>query len=142
MCVCVCVCVCVCKHAYWLLYDSLTISFLFFLLCVSVSVSLLSIFNVIKCQLYIQVGLDSKIYPLQARTPVIAACSYILGVRARSAETLLYLLGFLLLLLLLLLFRRKTNRAAQTVRARDLKLGQIVELNLGRTYQSLSPIGP
>ncbi len=63
--------------------------------------------------------------------------SVLLGVRARSAETLLYLLGFLLLLL----FRRRTNRAAQTVEPRDLKLGQIVELNLGRTYQSLSPIG-
>ncbi len=65
---------------------------------------------------------------------------FLLGVRARSAETLLYLLGFLLLLLLL--FCPETNRAAQTVRARKLKLGQMVELNLGRTYQSLSPIGP
>ncbi len=32
---------------------------------------------------------------------------------------------FLLLLLLLLLFRPKTERAAQTVRARELKFGQL-----------------
>ena len=47
----------------------------------------------------------------------------------------------LYLLLLLLFFCPKTDRADQTVRPRDLKLGQIVELNLGRTYQSLDPIG-
>ncbi len=38
-------------------------------------------------------------------------------------------------------FCRKTQRAAQTVRPRNLKLGQLVDLNLRRTYQSLSPIG-
>jgi len=38
-------------------------------------------------------------------------------------------------------FCPKTDRADQTVRPRDLKFGQIVELNLGRTYQSLDPIG-
>ena len=51
------------------------------------------------------------------------------------------MLGLLLLLLLLLFFCPKTDRADQTVRPRDLKFGQIVELNLGRTYQSLDPIG-
>ncbi len=61
-----------------------------------------------------------------------------LGVLARSAESLLYLLRFVLLLLF---FPRKTQRAAQTVRPRNLKLGQMVELNLRRMYQSLSPVG-
>ncbi len=40
------------------------------------------------------------------------------------------------------LFCRKTQRAAQTVSPRDLKLSQLVDLNLRRTYQSLSQIGP
>ncbi len=40
------------------------------------------------------------------------------------------------------LFCRKTQRAAQTVRPRNLKLSQLVDLNLRRMYQSLSQIGP
>ncbi len=40
------------------------------------------------------------------------------------------------------LFCRKTQRAAQTVRPRNLRLSQLVDLNLRRTYQSLSQIGP
>ncbi len=117
VCVSVCVCVCVC-----------------------VSVSLLSIFNVIKCQLYIQVGLDSKILPPSGSNPGNCCLQLYLGVRARSAETLLYLLGFLLLLLLLL-FRRKTHRAAQTVRARELKLGQKVVVLLATQIQRIGQIG-
>ncbi len=45
------------------------------------SVSLLSIFDVFHCQLYIKVGLDPEsilIMPSNARTPVIAARSYVI----------------------------------------------------------------
>ncbi len=63
---------------------------LFFSVCVSVS--LLSISNVFECQLYIQVGLDSKMLPPYGSNPGNCCLQlYLLGVRARSAETLLYL---------------------------------------------------
>ncbi len=83
--------------------------------------SLLSIFNVFEWQLYIQVGLDLKCYPLKARTPVIAACSYII--------------------IIIIIFCPKTDRAAQTVRPRDLKLGQIVEL-FGENVSKSQPNRP
>ena len=52
------------------------------------------------------------------------------------------MLGFLLLLLLLLLFfRLKTERAAQTVRPRELKLGQKVVVLLATQAQRTGPIG-
>ncbi len=60
-------------------------------------------------------------------------------------EPRLMLLAALMLFIIAIffsLFCRKTQRAAQTVRPRNLKLGQLVDLNLRRTYQSLSPIGP
>ncbi len=68
--------------------------------------------------------------------PRIAAFQLYLGVQARSAETLLYQLGFLLLL-----FRAKTDRAEQTVRPRELKLGQMVVVWLATQTQRTSPIG-
>ncbi len=46
-----------------------------------------------------------------------------------------------LYLLLLLLFRRKTHRAAQTVRARELKLGQKVVVLLATQIQRIGQIG-
>ncbi len=63
---------------------------------------------------------------LKARTPLNAARSF-------NVIYNRYFFSF---------FCRKTQRAAQTVRPRNLKLGQLVDLNLRRTYQSLSPIGP
>ncbi len=45
----------------------------------------------------------------------------------------------LLLLLLLLLFRPKTERAAQTVRARELKLGQLVVVVAGTSNPKARP---
>ncbi len=47
-----------------------------------------------------------------------------------------------LIIILLLFFCRKTQRAAQTVRPRDLKLCQWVDQKSRRAYQILSPIGP
>ncbi len=58
-----------------------------------------------------------------------------LGVQARSAETLLYLLGFLLLLF------PRTDRAAQTVRPRELKLCQMVVVRPFCQTQRFVPIG-
>ncbi len=46
------------------------------------------------------------------------------------------------LIILLFCFRRKTQRAAQTVRPRDLKLCQWVDQKSRRAYQILSQIGP
>ncbi len=45
----------------------------------------------------------------------------------------------LLLLLLLLLFRRKTERAAQTVRARELKFGHLVVVLAGTSNPKARP---
>ncbi len=55
-------------------------------------------------------------------------------------EPRLMLLAALMLFIIAIffLFCRKTQRAAQTVRPRNLKLSQLVDLNLRRTYQSLS----
>ncbi len=72
-----------------------------------VSVSLLSIFDVFHCQLWIKVGLTIKAHP-----------------DALKARTRLMLLAALIIIIILFRFRRKTQRAAQTVRPRDLKLCQ------------------
>ena len=56
---------------------------------------------------------------------------FLLGVQARSAGKPIVIVRI-----------RKTHRADQTVRARDLKPGQKVGLSLGTTYQSMTPIGP
>ncbi len=78
---------------------------------------------------------------LEARTPLIAACSYIRGSCTKCRIPIVIVRIFLLLLLL---FHPKTERAAQTVRARELKPGQIVVVVAGTSNpkaRSFRPIG-
>ncbi len=49
---------------------------------------------------------------------------------------------FIIIIIIIIIFRRKTQRAAKTVRPRNLKLCQWVDQKSRRAYQILSPIGP